>query len=93
MNDRELFVAALRLPPPARSAFLSAACPDQIQKIRVESLLLEHEQLGGFLEPLTDPNLTGAYSDNASNTDSTTAVGDRVGPYKLLEMIGEGGAL
>ena len=51
MTERELFVAALHLGEGARVAFLDLACDDRAVRSRVESLLLEHDRLGGFLEP------------------------------------------
>jgi eukaryotic-like serine/threonine-protein kinase len=84
MTERELFVAALHLRDDARVAFLDKACDDPAVRARVESLLLEHERLSGFLEPAADPNAT---TDLPGKLLGTVIAGK----YKLMELIGEGG--
>ena len=65
MTERELFIAALRLPDEnARAAFLEGACADQQLRERVESMLQEHEQLGSFLEVPASPPAAAADSGN-----------------------------
>jgi eukaryotic-like serine/threonine-protein kinase len=99
-RERELFLLALQKARSQRAAFLNAACgPDQGLRRRIEELLEEQESLGGFLET---PALAGA-RENASGTTAVgpggTALlgsmvekpGDRIGRYKLLQKIGEGG--
>src|SRR6516165_6915253 len=87
MAERELFIAALRLPEgDARAAFLEAACADKPLRERVESMLRDHEQLGSFLESPAFP--PAATADYRRVSDGPGAV---IGPYKLLEAIGEGG--
>ena len=41
--------------------------------------------------PPADLARTGAYSPGTVTGDASAGIGDRVGPYKLLEKIGEGG--
>ena len=91
MTERELFVAALHLRDAARVAFLDLACDDRTVRSRVESLLLEHERLGGFLEPSAAPD--EAAPDPNATTDLPGEHLDTViaGKYKLMELIGEGG--
>ena len=56
MTERELFIAALRLPEgEGRAAFLEAACADRPLRERVESMLRDHEQLGSFLDSPASP--------------------------------------
>jgi eukaryotic-like serine/threonine-protein kinase len=87
MTERELFIAALRLPEgDARAAFLKGACADERMREQVEAMLREHEQLGSFLESPAAP--PGATADYRRVSDGPGAV---IGPYKLLEAIGEGG--
>jgi len=79
----EIFSAAHALPPLERAASLERACGGDAELRRqADSLLEAHEQAGQFLQPavaLTAPNaLVGK-------------AGDRIGRYKLLEQIGEGG--
>jgi WD40 repeat protein/serine/threonine protein kinase len=96
MTEREIFVAALHQPGPAeRRAFLDRACGDPDARARVEALLAAHEGLGSFLEgPAGAPPGTGTYEPAeapAAIAAATVTAGSMVGPYKLLEVIGEGG--
>jgi eukaryotic-like serine/threonine-protein kinase len=94
MTEREIFVAALHQPTPAdRVAFLDRACAgDAPLRERIEGLLREHEQLGSFLDKpaIPDPG-TGAYSPSAAPDSPSELSGTRIGPYKLLQKLGEGG--
>src|SRR5207245_1573162 len=86
MTERELFIAALRQPDErARAAFLERACADRRLRERVESMLRDHEQLGSFLEVPASPAAT---ADDPRVSESPGTV---IGPYKLLEVVGEGG--
>jgi serine/threonine protein kinase len=85
MNERDVFVAALKKSNTAeRAAFLDEACAgDATLRQQVETLLREHDQLGGFLE-----------SPAAATIDAPPPAerpGTVIGPYKLLQQIGEGG--
>src|SRR3989475_5751467 len=87
MNERNIFVAALQRSNAAnRSAFLDEACAgDKGLRSQVEALLREHDQLGSFLE-------SPAHSPAATLDEPITErPGTVIGPYKLLEQIGEGG--
>jgi eukaryotic-like serine/threonine-protein kinase len=84
-----LFAAALERPTAeARAAYLDAACgPDAELRARVEALLRAHAQAGGFLRESSetcDPEATLA-------PPAAAGPGTRVGPYQLLEPLGEGG--
>ena len=86
MTERELFIAALRQPDDhARVAFLEGACADERIRQQVESMLRDHEQLGSFLESPASP-FAATVDHQARETPGTL-----IGPYKLLEAIGEGG--
>jgi serine/threonine protein kinase len=80
---------ALELRPAERAAYLDKACAgDAALRQRVEALLQAHEQVGGFLEP----DLTvKAATPTPAPALPTEKAGDRIGRYKLLEQIGEGG--
>ncbi|MCH9023627.1 MAG: serine/threonine protein kinase, partial [Planctomycetes bacterium] len=70
-----------------RAAYLDQACGGANElRAKIEGLLEAHEGAGDFLEkPVLEGNLT---LDDAPVTEK---VGTLIGPYKLLEKIGEGG--
>ena len=75
-----VFQAALDRPPEARAAFLDTACGDDLDLRReVKSLLGAEERAGAFL------------SQPAASTTEEEVAGRRIGPYRLLGKIGEGG--
>ena len=83
---RTVFLAALERAPEQWPAFLDEACAGNAElRARVEQLLHGHEALGsihgGGAEPLA------ATLDQPSHE----APGAMIGPYKLLQQIGEGG--
>ncbi len=83
-TEREVFDAALDIPDAAeRAAFVEQACgSDTDRRRRVESLLRAHGAVGRFLQ---------ASEGDADNAPLQEGPGTRVGRYKLLERIGEGG--
>jgi serine/threonine protein kinase/tetratricopeptide (TPR) repeat protein len=83
----DIFLAAVEKAPADRAAYLDAACgPDAQLRAQVEALLRSHEEAGSLLEqPLFRP---GPTVDEPPAAEQPGAV---VGPYKLLELIGEGG--
>jgi len=95
-REQELFIQALEQPSAReRAAFLAGACGhDLALKGRVEALLARSEGLGGFLEkPVVSPVAAGANCADGTGDGRafTEKPGDRIGRYKLLEKIGEGG--
>src|SRR5262249_28641444 len=83
-----VFFAALeRGSPQERAAYLDEACAnDPDLRRRVERLLAAQAQAGSFLEqPVPSPAVT---VDEHPGRESPGTV---IGPYKLLEQIGEGG--
>src|SRR6266704_4130021 len=85
-HEREvtLFEAALALPSGQREAYLeqaSAGDPDLLQRVR--GLLHATENGADFLAPVA-PNPT-------PTLPAIEKPGDRIGRYKLLQQIGEGG--
>jgi len=72
-----------------RAAYLDAACgADQELRARIEALLRAHEQAGGFLREKSEDRDPRATVDELPLTERPGTV---IGPYKLLEQIGEGG--
>jgi serine/threonine protein kinase len=87
MRERDVFDAALAIADPAeRSAYLakvSAGNPELRQHL--EGLLDVHAHLGSFLQAPA-PSLTATV-----DAPGRERPGTMIGPYKLLEQIGEGG--
>ena len=104
MTEREIFVAALhQRGSEGRRTFLDGACGADLDlRGRVEALLAEHDGLGSFLEsPAIVPPETADLGPHADPTvvalkppsppTGEAVGGSMIGPYKLLEVIGEGG--
>jgi WD40 repeat protein/serine/threonine protein kinase/tetratricopeptide (TPR) repeat protein len=92
---RDVFVAAVKLPPDRWEAFLRQACDGDEELCRQVGELLEaHQQAGSFLDqPLAHLPATQDL-DPAGNGVATAAQegpGTLIGPYTLLERIGEAG--
>ncbi len=69
-----------------RSAFLDDVCGgDSAMRARVEALLRANSEAGDFLK------IPPAFQEAASDWFVAESPGAIVGPYKLLELIGEGG--
>src|SRR5262245_61297961 len=85
-NTDSVFQAALELDSEAsRTAFVREACGnDDELRSRVDRLLAAHLQAGSFM------SITEAVAQS-ENVNSTLQIGTHIGPYKLLEQIGEGG--
>src|SRR5262245_4819215 len=88
MDELTIFEQALDLESPQeRTAFLERACgANQALRARVEALLQSHRAAGSFLQagppglsPTEEPPLP------------PEPLGTQIGPYKLIEQIGEGG--
>ncbi len=86
----EVFAEALQCSGEAdRTAFLMRACGDDDGlRSRVEGLLSAHQQAGSFLDsPVIDPQATVI----AGDAQRELAADSRVGPYRILQVLGEGG--
>src|SRR5262245_34248482 len=86
MNERSIFLAALeKADPSERAAYLDEACAgDGALRHRVERLLQAHVPGDSFLEK-PSPQLLPTTHEAAERP------GTRIGAYKLLQKIGEGG--
>src|SRR5687767_3831596 len=85
MNDEDIFHEALAREPADRAAFLDRACAgDPAVRASVEALLRANVGATGFMAAPV-PVVT---IDHPAAAERPGAV---VGPYKLLEQIGEGG--
>jgi WD40 repeat protein/serine/threonine protein kinase len=82
-----VFEAALQLPPGQREGYLEQACGGDAELLqRLRTLLIVNEGSTDFM----------AGSPAAARTEAipvplSEGPGDRIGPYKLLQVIGEGG--
>ncbi len=86
-NIEEIFFAALEIEgPEARSAYLDEVCGETAMRQRVERLMALDAQAGGFLEKPASPP-TAPWSDHAP----MESPGSSIGPYRLIERLGEGG--
>ena len=86
-SEKSIFLAALERAPEDRAAYLDQACGgDPRLRAEVEALLAAHDRLGG--SP-TEPPESAVPSANAPPAGERT--GSVIGPYKLLQLIGEGG--
>jgi serine/threonine protein kinase/WD40 repeat protein len=87
MSESGIFKAAVKLDPQQRAAYLDQACGANGElRGEVESLLRAHEASGGFLhDPPARPQATENYEP------ITERPGTVIGPYRLMEQIGEGG--
>jgi serine/threonine protein kinase len=75
--------------PEERAAFLAKACAgDADRQARVEALVRAYESAGNFLQGDPLPRTPVATGDVPPARERP---GDLIGPYRLLEQIGEGG--
>ncbi len=87
MKEREIFDAALAIADPvSRAAYLKESCGgDAALRDHIAGLLEAHLKLGSFLE------MSGANGDFTRDMGVSEKPGMQIGPYKLLQQIGEGG--
>jgi serine/threonine-protein kinase len=91
MDEETIFSAALAMAcAEQRAAYLDEACAGRAElRHKVEDLLAAHGQAGNFLD-----RAAAAWNACLPLTDAPPAAekpGTVIGPYKLLEQIGEGG--
>jgi serine/threonine protein kinase len=98
MNEESIFVAALeKFSPAERAAYVVGACAgDAILRRRVESLLRAHEKSGDLLDSPSHRPRSSTHFDVDSVAGEPTGLisespGALIGPYKLIQVIGEGG--
>jgi WD40 repeat protein/serine/threonine protein kinase len=97
LTEREvaIFIAARRLSASERAAYLDEACAgDFALHRRLDELLGVDEAAGEFLERPADGKLRVTAMPDSPDRPPVPAPekpGDRIGSYKLLQQIGEGG--
>ena len=89
-DERSIFEAAFALTDPAaRTAYLDRACVSAELRARVDALLHAAEGDTNFMRQQA-VDLENGITTNTNASGPLTA-NERIGPYKLLEQIGEGG--
>jgi serine/threonine protein kinase/tetratricopeptide (TPR) repeat protein len=84
-----IFDVAVELSGEQRAAYLEEACAgDEALRQRVEALLRAHEAAGTFMQGPAAERLPPTLVDALPPTEKP---GDRIGRYRLLQQIGEGG--
>jgi serine/threonine protein kinase/WD40 repeat protein len=88
LDEELVFNTARKIESPeARSSYLDQICNDNVAlRARVQALLEVHERDASFLKSAPE-----AGGDEQSDTSIKEGAGSIIGPYKLLEQIGEGG--
>ena len=82
---QELFDGAMQVPGEQRGQWLAEACPDDSElRSHAESLILHEAQASRFGDAISDAALV--YS-----VLSEPAPGERLGPYRILRLLGRGG--
>ncbi|WP_175498092.1 serine/threonine-protein kinase [Dokdonella immobilis] len=87
---REVFEAAIALGASDRGDFLDRHCPDPVQRARVEALIAADADAGEPLLPDALDRLSVAIGP--ARAAELLPPGSRVGPFELLEILGEGGS-
>jgi len=94
-REQEIFNAALELSSAgARDVFLEKSCgSDSELRARIETLLKAHEEAGSFLaaERAESSGAAKTLVISTSMIAVTERAGDKIGRYRLLQQIGEGG--
>jgi serine/threonine protein kinase/tetratricopeptide (TPR) repeat protein len=92
LSLKELFLAALAVPPAERADWLSQSCGQDAElRQRVERMLAAHEEPQSLLDR---PEPPAHLAEEAATYDAgpeSERSGTIIGPYKLLQQIGEGG--
>ena len=91
-SEETIFSTALRCAPDKRACFLDEACAGQpALRQRIEALLKAQPQLGEFMENPAGIGTPGTLETLRSPVLPEERPGTRIGRYKLLQKIGEGG--
>jgi serine/threonine protein kinase/WD40 repeat protein len=88
-REETIFETAAELPPERRAAYLQEACGDVTGlRKRIENLLQAHDRGSKFME---EPAAPPSEKTVVLAIPVSEKPGDRIGRYKLLQQIGEGG--
>ena len=90
-HEENIFAEAMALPPEDRARYLDTACRGDVAlRRRVELLLQAHDSAATFMTPPSGAGRSEVNQGSAFPTSSDRP-GSRIGRYKLLQQIGEGG--
>ncbi len=89
VSEKSIFLAAMDLASPAeRAAYLDQVCADQPRlRAEIEALLTAHDRLGSIPAEARPSDRATSAQESAFREQPGTVIG----PYKLLQQIGEGG--
>ena len=90
-REETIFVMTLELPESSRPSFLDMACGgDAVMRRRIEALVLAHGDTDGVFK--TDIALvTPTVVESVAAGKAPETVGEWIGRYRLVEVLGEGG--
>jgi hypothetical protein len=93
MSEETIFDAAIQKANPAeRAAYLDAACGGDAElRRRIEALVRAHQQSGGLLDSSSNDagSITADVGMHLHHPPIAERTGSVIGPYKLMEQIGE----
>lgn len=87
---REMFEEALQLPPAARAQRMAERCRDPARRAQLERMLAADARDGEWLP--TGDAASAAQAIGESEHAEPLPAGSRIGPFELLEVLGEGGS-
>lgn len=87
---RDLFEAAIKLPAADRARWLAERCPDPQRRAEVERMLAADATEGELLSSGDAASAARAIGD--TGVADAVPAGSRIGPFELLEVLGEGGS-
>src|SRR5688500_4459307 len=92
LHEQSIFIQALERDAGHRGAFLDEACAsDPALRARVERLLQHHDHASFLVAPAAGSPGPRADADATVERPLREGPGTAIGPYKLLQQIGEGG--
>ena len=86
MTEREIFEAVVEKPAVEQEKLLESLCgTDLVMQNRVRALLAAHGKAEGYLSEPAEVSVTIGYEQ------PNETAGDMIGPFRLLQKLGEGG--
>ena len=87
----DLFHQALDHPAEERPAWLNGACDDDDLREEVAALLAAHEAPGGILDEPVAVGVNTLLETALEDAPAEQPPPDRIGPYEVIRLLGEGG--